>query len=275
MTGHTGMRRAPRLLAGALVTAELGLAGCLLAGVRPPLVVELVIVAALAVEVAWLAVLYRRGGRAAVKDVVPAGARRLLGHELRLVQSLGMWVARRRHGVPAGAEAFAYARGQAVMMYGLVFVCVVESVGMAVLLHGYPTVHRIVLVLDVYTVLMFLGLQAAAVTRPHVVTDEALRVRRAAHVDLRIPLDRIARVRRENRYTHTRQEGELNLDVGSQTSLTVELSEPVRHVTLLGRAQDIHVVRLQAEDPDRLARALEARLTQARSGPSPARGLPV
>ncbi|MEV5610368.1 hypothetical protein [Streptomyces sp. NPDC052225] len=188
-----------------------------------------------------------------------SGALRLLaGHELRMLGSLGRWVARRRHGVPAGASAFPYARGQAAMMYGFAFVCLVESVGMAVLLRDHPVLHRVVLVLDVYTVVMVLGLHAAAVTRPHVLTGDALRVRRGAQVDLWIPVERIAAVRRENRYTHTPVEGELNLDVGAQTSVVVELATPVRHVTLLGRAVDVRVVRLHAEDPERLARALKS-----------------
>ncbi|MFJ9126979.1 hypothetical protein ACIRJS_23085 [Streptomyces sp. NPDC102340] len=194
---------------------------------------------------------------------VLAKVRRIVGHELRVFAGLGRWVARRPHGVPVGASAFPYARGQAVMMYGITFVCVVESVGMWALLRGWPTLHHVVLFLDVYTVLMVLGLHAASVTRPHVVTDDALRVRRAAHVDLLIPLERIASVRCENKYTHTPREGELNLDVGAQTSVTIELASPVRHFTFLGRPQDIRLVRLHAEDPERLARALEQRLTPA------------
>lgn len=204
----------------------------------------------------------------------PDGLRRMLGHEARVFASFGMWVTRRRHGVPAGASAFPYARGQAVMMYAFAFVCVVETFGMWALLRDYPVLHEVTLALDVYTVVMVLGLHAAAVTRPHVVTSDALRVRRGAQVDLRIPVERIAEVRRENRFTHTPREGELNLDVGAQTSLTVELTEPVRHFTLLGRPKEIRVVRLHAEDPDRLARALD-RVRQERTRPAPALDRPV
>ncbi|MEU6847061.1 hypothetical protein ABZ930_34850 [Streptomyces sp. NPDC046716] len=195
--------------------------------------------------------------------------KRVLRHELRVLASLGLWVTRRRDGVGAGARAFPYARAQAVMMYAFVFVCVVESCGMWVLLRGLPVLHGIVLVLDVYTVLMVLGLHAAAVTRPHVVTEDALRVRRGAHVDLRIPFERIARVRRENRYMHTPTDGELDLDVGAQTTVTLELAEPVRHFTFFGRPKDVRVVRLYAEDTDALDRALTDALTRARTAPSP------
>ncbi|MFI6872429.1 hypothetical protein ACIBL6_03195 [Streptomyces sp. NPDC050400] len=269
------LRTLLRGLAYAVLAAELTVTCSLLAGRRPPPAIEAAVVAVLVVELCGLAVLYRRGGRAAVREVVPAGVRRIAGHELRVFTSLGRWVARRRHGVPAGASAFPYARGQAVMMYSFAFVCVVESFGMWALLRNWPTLHHVVLFLDVYTVLMVLGLHAASVTRPHVVTADALRVRRAAHVDLRIPLERIASVRRENKYTHTPREGELNLDIGAQTSIVLELTAPVRHFTFLGRPQEIRLVRLHAEEPDRLARTLTQRLTQARTAPSPSPGRPA
>lgn len=263
------MKRVVRALACVVLVAELGLAACLLIGVRPPVYVEAAVVLVLVVEGLLLGRLCLRGGLGAVKDVLPPTARRLVGHEARVFGSLGLWVARRRHGVPAGADSFPYAKGQASMMYAFAFVCVVETFGMWALLRDEPEIHRVVFLLDVYTVFMVLGLHAAAVTRPHVITEDVLRVRRGAHVDLRIPLERITRVRRENRFTHTETDGELHLDVASQTSLTLELGEPVTHFTFLGRARDVVRVRLHAEEPERLARALEARLTAARAEPSP------
>ncbi|MEU6390384.1 hypothetical protein [Streptomyces sp. NPDC046939] len=263
------MKRVVRALACVVLAVELGLAFSLVVGVRPPAYVEAAVVLVVVVEGLLLLLVFRRGGGGAVKDVLPPTARRLVGHEARVFGSLGLWVARRRHGVPAGADPFPYAKGQASMMYAFAFVCVVETFGMWALLRDEPAIHRVVFFLDVYTVLMVLGLHAAAVTRPHVVTGDMVRVRRGAHVDLRIPLERIARVRRENRFTHTQAEGELHLDVASQTSLTLELREPVRHHTLLGRPRDVVVVRLHAEEPERLARVLEERLTRARAEPSP------
>ncbi|MGY0486854.1 hypothetical protein [Streptomyces sp. WG-D5] len=269
----TTLRTSLRVLTCVVVGAELVFLVCLLVGVRPPRAVEAAVVAVLVLEACGLVVLYRRGGRGAVREVVPARVRRIAGHELRVFASYALWVTRRRDGVPVGASAFPYARGQAVMMYALTFVCVVETFAMWALLRDWPLLHGVVLFLDVYTVVWILGLHAAAVTRPHVVSDDTLRVRRGVLVDLRIPLERITAVRRENMYTHEAKEGELNLDIGAQTSLTVELADPVTHFTFLGRPQDIRLVRLHAEDPDALARALE--LTRARTAPSPSPGPPV
>jgi hypothetical protein len=195
--------------------------------------------------------------------------RALVRHELRLFASLLLWVTRRTHGTRDG-RPFGHARGQGTMMWGLAFVCVVETAGMAVLLRGWPVVHAAVLLLDVYTVLMVVGIHAACVTRPHILDSTYLRVRDGAHVDLRIPVADIAVVRRELRTTHEHAEGELNLAVGAQTDVTIELAAPVTHFSFPGRERRVRLVRLHADDPDELVRAL----TRARTAPSPCPGLP-
>ncbi|MFF2780071.1 hypothetical protein ACFVU3_34845 [Streptomyces sp. NPDC058052] len=270
--------RVLRGVAYAALPAELVVLVLLLGGVRIPGAVlagaELVMVALLAAEaVVWLR-LRRRGlsRREALAELVPERVLRLIGHELALMASLGRWVARRPHGTAGAAGVFPHARDQAALMYGFAFVCLVETAGMSWLLAEWPVVHAVVLVLDVYTVLFVLGLHAASVTRPHVLAGGRLRARQAAHVDVSVPLDRIAAVRRENRFTHEKKDGELNLAVGSQTSVTLELSEPVDVVGLLGRVRPVTTVRLHADDPGALYAAVRdaVALTRARTAPSPA-----
>ncbi|MEU3728462.1 hypothetical protein AB0E81_03485 [Streptomyces sp. NPDC033538] len=183
----------------------------------------------------------------------------MIRHELRLLASLWLWAARRTDGAAAGGTVFGYTRGQGAMMAGLGFVCVIETVMMSVLLRDWPTVHLVVLVLDVYAIVFVVGLHAASVVRPHVLDPDAgtLRVRQAVHFDVRIPLERIASVRRELRTTHERTDGELDLAVGAQTSVTVELAEPVAYVTFFGRRREVRVVRLHADDADGLVQAVE------------------
>ncbi|MFC8247183.1 hypothetical protein [Streptomyces chartreusis] len=188
----------------------------------------------------------------------------LVRHELRLLASIGLWIARRPNGIGTGT-GFGYSRGQGPMMLGFGFVIVIESIMMSVLLRNHPAVQRAWFTVDVYTLVLIVGMHAASVVRPHVLDDRVLRVRRAAHVDLRIPLERIARARRELRTTHERTEGELNLAIGSQTTVTLELTEPVAHFTFLGRRQDVRLVRFHADDADSLVKAI----ARARSAPSP------
>ncbi|MFI8892565.1 hypothetical protein [Streptomyces paradoxus] len=183
--------------------------------------------------------------------------RLLVRHEVRLLASLALWVARRTHGT-GGGRAFGYAGGQGAMTAGFAFVCLVETVAMSVLLRDWPAVHAAVFFLDVYTIVFVVALHASSVVRPHVLDLDrgALRIRRYVHVDLCVPLERIASVRRELRMTHERADGELNVEVGAQTTVTLELTEPVTHVTFLGRRREVRVVRFHADDADGLVRAL-------------------
>ncbi|MFJ6750632.1 hypothetical protein ACIQNI_20955 [Streptomyces sp. NPDC091266] len=192
--------------------------------------------------------------------------RRLAGHEGRWLVSLGWWVARRRIGVAAGERAFGYAGVQAALVYGLAFVCAVETAGLAVLLAGVPVAHAVLLVVDVYTVLTMLGLQAAAVTRPHVLGSGVLRVRDGARMEIRVPLERIASVRYDLRFTKEAAEGVLELQVGGQTSVTVELREPVVAVRLLGRRVSVRTVRFHADDARGAVAAVREAVREAQGG---------
>ncbi|MFD5520349.1 hypothetical protein [Streptomyces sp. NPDC127066] len=254
-----------RRLRGIAFPAQLVLAVCLIGGVAIPGTVllggKLLLLVLLGAEAhVWLRL--RRHGlsrREALARLVPEPVLRFVGHELRIMTSLVRWAARRRHGVNGADAVFSHGRDQAVMIYGLVFACVVETVALSYLLADLPVVHTVFLVVDVYTVLFVLGLHAASVTRPHVLADGVLRVRQAAHIDVHVPLHRIASIRRETLFTHEKKDGELNLPIGSQTSVTLALTEPVNAPKFLGAPRFVSVIRLHADDPkaflDALARA--------------------
>lgn len=269
--------RLARAVAWVVLPAELALVVCMVAGVPVPAAVlsgaEAAVLAVLVLEASVLWPRYRaerrRTGRraalrAVVREVVPEGARRLVAHEVRALHSLGLWVLRRRHGVPRGAVAFAYTGPQTAMMYGLLFVAVVETVMLALLV-PWPVVHRILLVVDVYGVVLVLSLHAACVVRPHVVgADGSLRLRYGGLFDLRIPAASVARVRVDRRFpdgspVRLGADGVLDLSVGSQTTVTVELTGPVGFVRPLGKPGQAHTVRFHADDP----RAAVSALTEA------------
>lgn len=285
----SGVRGARLVVAGA-VPAELALAVCLLAGVRIPAAVligaEGAVLAALVLEAVVLGRLWHAGRRAgagrraamgaALRTVVPEKVRRLVGHETRALHSLGLWVLRRRHAVPEGALAAPYTGPQTAMMYGLLFVSVVETVMFALLI-PWPAVHRILLVVDVYGVLLVLALHASCVVRPHVAgADGSLRIRYGALFDLRVPAAAISRARVERRYpagklVQLHADGVLNLAVGGQTTVTVELTAPLGFVRPLGGRGEAHTVRFHADDP----RSVVAALTPVRTAPSPSPDPPV
>ncbi|MEU6957332.1 hypothetical protein [Streptomyces sp. NPDC045714] len=208
----------------------------------------------------------------ALKQLVPEPVPRFVMHELRIMASLLRWVARRPHGVNGADAVFTHGRDQAAMMYGLTFACVIETVVLSFLLANWPLVHTVFLVVDVYTVLFVLGLHAASVTRPHVLTGGTLRIRQAAGIDFLVPLDQIASIRRETLFTHVKKDNELNMPIGSQTSITLGLAEPVDVPKFLGASRPVQVVRLHADDPkalyDAVARARTTRVT-ASGAPEP------
>jgi hypothetical protein len=261
-----------RRLRAIAVPAQLVLAVCLISGVPVPDTVllggKLLLLVLLGAEVyVWLRL--RRLGlsrRQALAWLVPERVARYVAHEARILASLVRWAARRPHGVGEADAVFPHARDQAAMMYGLTFVCVAETVALSFLLADWPVVHAVFLVVDVYTVLFVLGMHAAAVTRPHVLAGGVLRVRQAAHIDIRIPVAQIVSIRRETLFTHEKKDGELNLAIGSQTSLTLELAEPVNAPRFLGTPRLVRVMRLHADDPKSLYDAV----TRARTTPAPA-----
>ncbi|WP_328664543.1 hypothetical protein [Streptomyces sp. NBC_00328] len=258
-----------RKLRGIAFPAQLVLAACLISGVAIPGTVllggKLLLLVLLGIEVhVWLRL--RRHGlsrREALAQLVPEPVLRFVKHELRIMASLVRWAARRRHGVNGADAVFSHGRDQAIMIYGLVFACIAETVALSYLLTDWPVVHTVFLVVDVYTVLFVLGLHAASVTRPHVLADGALRVRQAAHIDVHVPLDQVASIRRETLFTHEKKDDELNLPIGSQTSVTLALTEPVNAPKFLGAPRLVSVIRLHADDP----KALHDAVTRARTVP--------
>ncbi|MFD3440044.1 hypothetical protein ACFWU3_21305 [Streptomyces sp. NPDC058685] len=198
--------------------------------------------------------------------------RRLAVHEVRAPRSLALWVLRRRDGVRTARYAAKYTEPQTAMLYGFVFVAIVETVALAVLI-PWPLVHAITLFIDVYGVVQLIGFHAACVTRPHVVeADGSLRIRYGALFDLRIPAEQIVRAGVDRRYPDgsrgtARDDGTLELPVGGQTTVTVRLAAPVTFVRPLGRVGTAHTVRFNADDPRALVAAL--RPAPERTAPSP------
>ncbi|MGW6914893.1 hypothetical protein ACWGB8_13940 [Kitasatospora sp. NPDC054939] len=193
---------------------------------------------------------------------VPVPLRRLAVHEIRLTVALLRWVARRGpHGVSEGGLAVPYASAQALATAVFLFVSVVETVALALLI-PWPAVHRAVLLLDLWGIWFVVALHASCVVRPHVVgADGSLRLRYGALVDIRIPAGRIAAVRVERRYPDSRlaavgEDGTADLGIGGQTTVTVELTEPLAFTRALGGRSTARAFRFYAEDPAATVAAL-------------------
>lgn len=269
--------RTARAALFAMVPAELVLAVLLVSGVSLPApLVTATEVAVTAVLVLVAAVGYglfragRRGGanrrtalRAAYGSLVPAQVRRIMGFDAKGLVSLVLWAGRRRHGVPPGATAVSYSQAQTSTMVLFLFAMVVELVGAEILLRAFGApvgLRTVVLVLDGYSILVVLAIIAACVTRPHVVTADELRIRYGAFFDLRVPRERIASVRLVRAFNENGMvkvaDDRLAVAVASQTSLVLELAEPVTAVRPLGRRAEVRTIRFFADDAAAAFKAL-------------------
>ncbi|HET9518487.1 MAG TPA: hypothetical protein VFO77_12250 [Actinoplanes sp.] len=222
--------------------------------------------------------------RGAFERVVPEKVRRIMGFDAKGMVSLVLWVGGRRHGVPAGGVARSYHREQLVLMFGFLFACVIELVGVEILLRSLQApagLRMAVLALDAYGILIALAVIASYVTRPHVVTPDELRVRYGAFFDLRIPRRLVVGVQHQRNYNETgmiKSDGEcLALAANSQTNLIVELAEPVVAVRPLGRREHVRVLRFFADDPAAAVAALRPAAAGATPQPASAEqlGTPV
>lgn len=281
--------KAARVALWAVLPAELALFIALLVDIEVPfailLVAEALLITVLLGETALFARLYlihrrtapsrRAAFVGAVRTLVPVTLRRLLAHELNVLYSLSLWLSRRRHGVAQAVYTAAYTGPQTAMMWGLISVSAVETVALAVLI-PWPLIHAITLVIDVYGLVLMIGLHAACVTRPHTVgADGALRIRYGALFDLRIPASLIGRVRVERRYptgslVQQRDDGVLELIVGGMTAVVVELVAPVVFVRPLGKRGEARTIRFHADDPQALITAIE-QTRPHRTEPAPGR----
>lgn len=187
---------------------------------------------------------------------------RLLVFDLKGVVSLALWAGRRRHGVPPGARPVTYSRGQTLMLTVALVLATAELGAVELLLQGLgaPAAVRVaLLVLDAYAALLVLTLIAAGVTRPHVVTDQEVRVRYGVFFDVTVPRHLIVgarRAQRQERRPITVDADQLAVSVLGQTNLVLELGEPVTAVRPLGRPAVIRTLRLYADDPTGAVRLL-------------------
>ncbi|MEY9872611.1 hypothetical protein ABH931_002088 [Streptacidiphilus sp. MAP12-33] len=117
-----------------------------------------------------------------------------------------------------------------------------------------------------------LALHLSCVVRPHVVhADGSLRLRYGTLLDIRVPAAAIASARIERRFSGGRlanidADGQVDLSVGSQSTVLVELTEPLAFVRPSGRTAQARSFRFHAEDPAAVLAALGSRGVAVRPG---------
>ncbi len=194
---------------------------------------------------------------AATRAVLPDPIASLVLHEGRLVHSLLLWARGRQHGVPPGAVAIAYGRDDRAVGLALLTVSLVELVVVELVI-PWPTVRLVLFLLGVYGVVVVLGFIAGPVVRPHVLTEDSLRLRVGTWADVTLPLDAITEVARRRGNADglvTFVDSTLVLAVGNQTQLDLGLDRP-QQVRAGRRSGTVHSVRVSADDAGAAAIAI-------------------
>jgi len=113
-----------------------------------------------------------------------------------------------------------------------------------------------------------LGLLASLHVYPHLVTDDGLRVRYGAHLDVAVPWDAVRSVSAHRRDLPSQRSVQVDTSAGavlhvviaSQTAVDVVLDEPLT-VQLPRGPVTVTQVRLHADDPRAVVAAARAHLT--------------
>lgn len=202
-------------------------------------------------------------------------ARWAAAYESAMWRSLFGWVLRRPVRHAPGAELFGYVGAVRPILIAFIVLSAVEiPIFDLIVSHLVPwrPARFIVLALGAYGLLWMLGLLAMVQRHPHVVGDDGIRVRSGVRlgVDLTVPWDRVAEVRRRYRPLPSSRTIQIDSDrsgpivhvaAGGQTNVEVQLRQPVALALPVGPSEPTTRVRLYVDDPDRFVAVVRQHLT--------------
>lgn len=203
---------------------------------------------------------------AAARAVLPGPIASVVLHEAKLSHSLLLWARGRQHGVPPGAVTIPYGRDGRAVGFALLTVSLIELLVVELII-PWPTVRLVLLLLGVYGVVVVLGFSAGPIVRPHVLTEDSLRLRLGTWADVTLPLESITKVSRRRgnadglvAFTGTT----LVLAMGDQTQLQLDL-DGSRKFRLGRHSGSADSIRVSADDPAAAASAITAAVAACRS----------
>jgi hypothetical protein len=217
-------------------------------------------------------------------------ARYALRFEVNIYKSLLRWVLR-RPSVPAGHEPVGYAQLVTPVLGLWIFASAIE-IPLVHVLVPWDGARIVLLVAGVWGLLWMLGLLAGFRTYPHLIGDEALRIRSGPLHDIVVPLDAIAGVTAKQRslpsslwtlqVEQTEGGAHLNVVVSGEVNVHLTLREPQTVRTRKGEA-DVDAISFWADEPRKVAGRLRGlaedprpvggprrqSLSAGRTGPAP------
>ncbi|GHE92815.1 hypothetical protein GCM10017786_26880 [Amycolatopsis deserti] len=195
------------------------------------------------------------------------GVRHYLRNERRMLASIGLAL-RGRKALAPGAEGFGYSRSQRPLL--VVFAVLTVAEGLLFALVGFGlVVHLVLAAVELYSLLLLLGLLSSMTVHPHSVSPDEVHVRYGAFLDVRVPVSAIAAVR-ARREDHSGKpalalaDGTFTVALSWQTNVVLELRHPVAFTRPLGRTGEARVLKFYADDPRAATAAIEHAMARPR-----------
>jgi hypothetical protein len=193
--------------------------------------------------------------------------RRVLRYELGIYRSLARWVAR-RPAVGRDDQAVGYAQAVTPVMWLWIFASAVE-VPLFHLLLPWDLARTAFVVVGVWGFVWMVGLLASYHVHPHLLTENALRVRNGPLIDVCVPWSKMQDVKVDRRDLEssvrslqprvTERGTDLCVGVSGQVNVRVTLREAVA-VRTPKEAMEVTAVSFFVDDPRDAVRRLRDRL---------------
>jgi hypothetical protein len=185
--------------------------------------------------------------------------RRAVRYELGMWVSLFRWITGRPRNRDPQARTFGYASAVTPVFGAFIGVSAIELPILHFVLPWEP-VRIAADALGFYGLFWMFGLLASFRVNRHAVGPEGLRIRHGASVDLLVPWDAVAGITRKYRSASGARgirvaDGLLQLVIGGQTSIDVELREPIVVRLPAGDSPPLRRLRFHADDADALVAA--------------------
>lgn len=167
------------------------------------------------------------------------------------------WIARRPHGVPAGAHPVGYGSDQVALVITFV-VLTAGEVAAVELFIPWPALRILLLILGGYGLLVMIGFVAISRTRPHVLTRDRVRLRCGLSADITLgsaDFASVTSIRSSCSYRPTITDGVLVMGAGNQTQLEITLCLP-RIMSVDRAAGTVERIRISADHPTAAVQAL-------------------
>lgn len=177
-----------------------------------------------------------------------------------IYSSIGRAIAR-RPAIPSGAQGFGYHDSSKALLIIFIVLSAFELVIVDLIVHRWPPVRIVLLVIGIWGVVWMIGLLCAHIMRPHTVGPDGIRVRDGMDLDAHVGWDdvysvEIAKISDEPKSPRVVTVGDatvLAVRISDATNIRITLERPTV-VRIPGRPpkggeHQVTVVRLWADDP--------------------------